>query len=710
MEKMSKGNISGVMQRAPFPSTRKLLSAVVVAAMATGTVAAEEQVESLDTIRVLGAAEAGFNVALTDDLIEARQAADLEDLLRHDPSITVGGGAPVAQKVYVRGLEDTLLNVTIDGATQAGYLYHHQGRIHVEPELIKNIVIKPGAGNAADGAGALGGAIHFNLKDAQDMLREGETAGAIVKSGISSNNQAWKKHVSAYGMLSEDIGLLVSLSHHKSNDNYEDGNGDEVDQTEQLQKDVRVNLSGYLNDENHFSLSYENYEDEGRRYSRPNMGDLGFHPVYLNVPTDQRTDREAVTLSHEYNPADQRINLSSTLYYTDSAIEKRGDAWRVAPGDPRTTTALFGGAVAFGDVYGGNWHGGGVKSLGLDIRNISLVGEHTFEYGFEYRKDEAYLLNSINPFTDEETKIHALFLQSDLQLSDTVWLSAGARYDSYDYSDNKGVNISDEAISPNATLGFDVTDQLELSVGYAKAFKGVSSPEVFFLENGGLFDFGGTLSSYTGADTIVGGAAAGALKGEEADNIEIGFKYDAGGFAASGEIYRQTIRNTQFIDGGSWSRYSYIDDVEVRGYALRTAYHWDSLSLNAGVAHSKPELGDAPLHSSNMGLGTAYGRTWTLGLEYDLSADILLGWDARYVEKLTFVPAGQDQKEGYSVHDIFAQWQPNDDLKLGMAVNNLFNKFYYDQGSFYTNQPRTANPVGLPEPGRDIKLYFSYQF
>ncbi len=676
------------------PCKRTLLSLTIIALASAGSAVAEEDkdVLELNTIRVLGEGSEGYNVALTADMIEARQASDLEDLFRFDPSITVGGGAPIAQKIYVRGLEDTLLNVTIDGATQAGYLYHHQGRVSIEPELIKDIVIKPGAGNAADGAGALGGAIHFNLKDAKDMLRGDETGGVLVKSSVNGNNQGWKKHISAYQLLNDDVGLLASFTENESQEDYKDGRGDRVDETEQFQQDIRLKLSGDFAEDHYFSMSYEDYLDEGVRYSRPNMGAL-FHPAYENAAVDQKTDRESWIGNYKYNPQNDWIDLSTTVYYNDSSIEKRGDRWA----DPFPT---------FVDVYNGEWHGGGVESIGFDLRNTSVVDDHSFEYGVEYREDNAYLINPLNPFNHEETDVFALFLQADVALSDAVRLSTGARYDDYDYTDNGGTNIADSKISPNATLSVEVTDGLELSVGYAKAFKGVSSPEVFYLEDGR--SGGSFLSSYTGADTMVGDFAAGELKAEESDNLELAFKYDAGDFAASGELYRQKIKNAQTIDS-SWNRYSYLDDVEVTGYALRVAYYFDELIVNAGVSHSKPELNGEPLSSGDMGLGTSYGRTWVLGFEYDFSDSVMLGWDARFVERLTDVQDGQGEKAGYAVHDFFAEWKPNDDLSVGFAVNNVFDKFFYDQGTYFSRDSGT-DPYGLPEPGRELNLYASYQF
>ena len=98
------------------------------------------------------------------------QAADKAGLLSNESMVAVGGGSPVAQKIYVRDFEDTLLNVSVDGAPQAGELYHHQGRVQVEPEILKAIELEAGAGPATSGAGALTGALKLTTKDAEDLL------------------------------------------------------------------------------------------------------------------------------------------------------------------------------------------------------------------------------------------------------------------------------------------------------------------------------------------------------------------------------------------------------------------------------------------------------------------------------------------------------------------------------------------------------------
>ena len=672
-----------------------MVSILVASTLGFSYIAHAEEAIMLDTIKVLGAPEKGFNVAMTDDMIEKTQASSLQDLFSHEPSITVGGGLPVAQKVYVRGLEDTLLNVTIDGATQAGYIYHHQGRINVEPELIKEIIVKAGAGNATDGAGALGGAIHIKLKDAKDFVRDGQRVGALVKTAYHSNNDMWKKHISVYGMLTEDFGVLASFTANDSSDNYEDGNGDEVKYSKIDQQDVRIKLSGDIADGHYLSLSYEDYDDDGIRYARANMGSL-VHPVYPNIPVQQETHRESWVANYGFNPDSDLIDLSATVYFNDSYLTKKGDEYAIFAGPPPWATK---------DFYDGKRHGGGVESTGLDLRNTSIIGDHSITYGVEYREDEAYVKNSIVAgIKDEETDVFALYAQTELVLNDRFDLSAGLRYDDYDYEDNHGYKIQDNKISPNATLSFAATPQLELHAGYAKAFKGVSSPEAWFIE---FPNWPAGLTSYAGADIVADGV--GELKAEESDNIEIGFKYEGNNFAASGEVFRQTVKNSQIAEASKATRYSYLDDVKSTGYALRLAYFWDEITANIGVSETKPKLGNEPLGSGNMAIGTAYGRTWTTGLEYSPAFNLTMGWNARFVEELDFVQSGQDNKASYGVHDVYLQWSPKDRMTVGLSVSNIFDKNYYDQGTFYT-QSDTSTPIGLPEPGRDVRVSFSYEF
>ena len=207
----------------------------------------KEQARQLDTVTVIGQREPG-NFAIDAGEIDLTQASNLGDVLSNQSGVAVGGGSPVAQKVYVRGFEDTLLNVSIDGAQQPAELYHHQARVQIEPEFIKSIELDAGAGTATQGAGALTGAMKVTTRNAFDMLqrygREGRDVGFLIKGAAGSNGADSAKGVlAAYARLGDNLGVLAThVRQHGGN--YDDGNGDRVSPTGYDHERSQLRLNG----------------------------------------------------------------------------------------------------------------------------------------------------------------------------------------------------------------------------------------------------------------------------------------------------------------------------------------------------------------------------------------------------------------------------------------------------------------------------------
>ena len=129
--------------------------------------------------------------AITGHAISLEQAgrtlaSDVSDLFSATPSVTVSGGGRNAQRIYLRGIEGSNLNITIDGARQGRSLFQHRGNISgLDPDLLKQVFVQSGT-DADSGPGALGGSIRFETVDAQDLLLGNQTTGARIKTGYSS--------------------------------------------------------------------------------------------------------------------------------------------------------------------------------------------------------------------------------------------------------------------------------------------------------------------------------------------------------------------------------------------------------------------------------------------------------------------------------------------------------------------------------------------
>ncbi|MEI8607796.1 TonB-dependent receptor plug domain-containing protein [Enterovibrio sp. Hal110] len=224
-----------------------------------------------ETVVVTGNPLQAADVTIDASQLEKSQASDLNDIFRTSSEVSVGGGTDYSQKVYVRGLEDTMLNVTIDGAVQAGSLFHHQGSLFIEPELLEQVDVSAGAGRATDGAGALGGAIKMKTKDPRKLIEAGDQFGGRVKTTYSDNTDGFKTTATGYGALSDKVTVLASLGY-TDQDDYEDGNGDTVEYTGFRNKFGFAKIVGELSDAQTLTFSYERKEDDATRYARPHMG------------------------------------------------------------------------------------------------------------------------------------------------------------------------------------------------------------------------------------------------------------------------------------------------------------------------------------------------------------------------------------------------------------------------------------------------------
>lgn len=635
---------------------RNPLWLAIVLLSASSTALAQDTPHQLDTLQVTAERTSESDRTVDSEELDRRQATDLQDIFADMPDVAVGGGAPAAQKVYVRGLEDTMLNVTVDGATQSGYLFHHQGRLLVEPELLKQVDVVAGAGEATNGPGALGGAIRFVTKDPEDLLRPGQNFGALLKGGYFSNTDGYKASTSLYGRLTDNWSALATLTQTDHGD-YQDANGNTQPYTTSERFTGFGKLVGHLTDEQRVQLSYERSEDEAYRLHRPH-----WRPSVRNAPTDQEVIRETVTGNYGFtSSANDWLDLDLTLYHTEASLEHIDGP--------------------FGDYIGA------MQSHGGDLRNRSQVGDLTLTYGVDYRKDEASLRSPLYGTDREEGSVVGLYLQNHYQLTERLRLSAGARHDWFELDEHlTGNSFSESGWSPNLGLRFDATEQLTLHGGWARAIRGTQVKELFVLDY------------YRNAED---------RKEEVAENVELGATYRHGNLYLAAEVFETRIDDV--VGQVAPSTLGNLGELKTRGFNARIGYDWDRLDASLAYSRARPKLDGVPLSDDDMAIGTSIGDTWVANVNFQATNDIDLGWTGRFAERLTDVADGYPEKAGYGVNDIYASWRPlaGDQLTLSLRVNNVFDKQYFDHAS-YGDAGDIAH--GLPDPGRDFRLSATYRF
>ncbi|MDZ7855799.1 TonB-dependent receptor [Sphaerotilus sp.] len=605
---------------------------------------------------------------VTADALARYAAGDLEDVFAKQPEMAVGGGHAIAQKIYLRGIEDTLLNITVDGAPQAGQTFHHSARVQLEPELLKRVEALGGTGDATAGPGALGGVLRFVTKDPLDLLRAGERAGALLKAEYFSNGEGHKAFGSVFGRLTDDWSLLAALTRQDRKD-YDDGAGQPVAATGSQQQFDFVKLMGQIGRDQTLRLSHERHGDEGIRSQRPQWVVSSFNRAY---PIE--SERATWNLNYAWQPDGGLIDLALNLFDTDIVLDQN---------------ARFG-------PYRGR-----VESRGLDLRNTSRfpasAGTHEITYGVDRRSDRITLGPDSAPETDiERGTVTGLYAQGRFMLTPQTQLGAGARYDRYALTDPNGQQLKDSGFSPNLSLRHALTPQLTLLAGHARALRGPGVREAFKLD---------------------GIAYDPQLKAEKARTSELGFEYASGAWRFNGKAYDTVIADAINDPVGRPTLWLNVGDVKSRGALLHSTYTWQNLSVGAGLHHNRATLNGARLNGyEHYGLGISQGNTLTTSADWRVTPQIDLGWLGRYVQRIAALQTGEGtvRKPGYGVNDVYARWRSGADERVvvSLVVKNLFDKNYLDHGSNEDFQaiPDFAGVVGAREPGREIRLGVALRF
>ncbi|MGY0313792.1 TonB-dependent receptor [Alteromonas macleodii] len=680
---------------------KKLVLASAVCTLSSPVVFAQslenqnEETKSIERVAVVGAAT---NLSITAEDIEQFQANDLADVFRESPSVSVGGSVGVAQKIFIRGLEDAYLNVTVDGAQQTSTLFHHIGRVTLDPDLLKQIDVQAGAGEATSGPGAIGGSIRFKTKDAQDLLRGDEQFGGRVKASYFSN-EGTRYSGSLYGKLSDSWGLLGYYST-VDRDNFEDGDGNEVLGTAADQDLMFLKASGYIADNQYLSISAEQRDEEGEFSARPNWVVLEGAPLY---PSEAERDTYVANYRFDHSAL---VFLEATAYQTSSSFR--------------------GGRFDFlSDI----------DTYGFDIRNTTDISNHVFTYGIDYRKDEVESGPGVGPVQNaEEGSVMGIYAQAHSNITPELLLSYGVRYDDFDFQqqilidDYYGTPVTDEPsglddneLSFNVGLEYQLTEAWTLGLGYAEAARGKQIGDGFTLDE----------YLYDGEDVPV---VASDVVPETVTNIEASIEYSANNLNARLSAYESTIDDVLFSGYQGNSVFNNIGDLESSGVEFNLAYRWDSVDVYFGFSSvdvelmPREDLYSVPYNSIDIngyefvGLGNSRGDTWVLGADYTITADISVGFNITMVDDINIDTLHQALENGwtdslyslnkadYTLVDIYGEWEVTNDLRLNLAVTNLFDEAYIDHSSVGDYSEVFPSVIGPQEAGRDIRLSVTYDF
>ena len=169
------------------------------------------------------AADRGNSHYVADAELERARMGDLKDLFAGIARVSVGGAIPVAQKIFVNGIDMLNLAVTVDGVSQNNRIFHHASANAFDPGLMKSVRVDAGAAAADAGPHALAGAVVMETVDAADLLAPGQAIGGNARLSFTSNGQTLARSATLTGRFNG----LEWLAYGKlaTGDDFETGGG-----------------------------------------------------------------------------------------------------------------------------------------------------------------------------------------------------------------------------------------------------------------------------------------------------------------------------------------------------------------------------------------------------------------------------------------------------------------------------------------------------
>lgn len=646
--------------------------------------AAADGATELEQITVDGVREGGVTdvpaaVSSADsEVIQDRFASSVTQVLRATAgTFTREPADQPGVTVNIRGMQGMgRVNSMIDGVPQtfrnlSGHNGTFDNMLYVEQNMLVGVDVTRGAVSGAEGMGTLAGAANFRTLDVDDVLLPGKDYGVMTTLRAGTNGFDYARLLagaSRMEMGEGEIGIVGALSDTKRSP-YENGDGILYTKGgDQHPKSglVKVNI---LPDSDHkLSLGGVWYTNEFL------PGSSGYNWL---------VDNQTYTAKYSYQPGSDLIDFSANAYLN-------------------ITDLVFDGTNGTSTVFDGRE--GTNTTTGFDLSNRMRfdLGDETelkLFYGAAYSHDEYDgndkrganangTLVKAGPF-GEATVSHGIFD-----------VTGGLRYD---YWSLEGVSGSDAPgmagcapkgvpcpitrsggdLNPKATIAARPLDWLQPYVTYAHTTRPPTASEAFYP---GGHNFDGSLQPINNNPNLVP---------EQSRGWEFGVNLTAGDLITGGDqawlkasYFRNRITDyiTYRVDKDGSARWVNVDGATVmQGVEIEGGYdsgrYFAAFSLTVADTE-QPEAYIAGYGNDTGQLPDDFA-TIDLGMRFFEEA-LTVGGRMRYVGESRQAygnAASALHLDDYTLFDLHAAWQINENAKIFMNIENVFDRSYRQANS-----------------------------
>ncbi|TDR42534.1 hemoglobin/transferrin/lactoferrin receptor protein [Tahibacter aquaticus] len=781
----------------PHPvCTRSLLALAVAASLAASTSPAAAlagpepgpAASALTTVHVEADVAKAQSATNNVKLIGARQlddenAQNFDDAVRYIPGVSVIDiGRFGANGFTIRGLESDRVAITVDGlglgdsldpASYQPYDFFRSTRGGVDIDALKSVEIIKGADSITAGSGSLGGAVVLVTKDAADYLADtGNDTFASVKAGYSSDSE----ETLASATLANRSGRVESLLVLTRREGHERASFDDApaqtgpgrrtpDPLTRTSDNLLAKVDFVLGDAHRLGLIAEIADSTVDSEALSRL-DASYH---VRTGHD-KSDRDRYGVKYEWK-AGNRLFDTVEWRYDQQKQDSSG-----------LTYMLFNSSTCPQSVRPCDRTEDRYYRQQLDATNIhfdkvfdSGGTRHTLLYGAGYQVRDADFSSVDTRYVGQTGQVTLVEVDPDFVPKTDVsnWnlyareriaiaggrfgLSAGLRYDNYDYKPRPDTHYQD----PSGTVGdvsfavptwqlgadFKIAPEHTLWAQIGRGFRAPTVEDLYYATSTtpGIVDA-------TGQEVDLWDSVANPdLQAEKSLNTEIGWRWQGDGHLLGVSVYRDRYSN--FIEyvtrvrnpgtgyrvcnaAGTTCTVEYGDEyttpanagrvivtgVELEGrwllnrdLSLRFAY-----SYNEGEKQNGDPLASIVPASGVLGLRyDAPSRRWNLTGNLTHSAAKQRGDAVETAANGTVTPSSAYLSDRFTVLDILASVYLTEKLKFNAGIYNLLDEEYFrwQRVRFVTNGSggvrggvRGDGIDRYSEPGRNVRVSLAYAF
>ena len=631
-------------------------------------------------------------IVITEEEIQKTGASTLDKILEKVPSINAQYGrfphpsASSKASISLRGMGANGTLILVDGKRLSGETESPYEMTRITASMIERIEIVKGSMSTLYGSDAIGGVINIITKKIDKNV-----STLDLKYGSNGDGDAVNKNVNFTNAGSVDkLRYKINTSiddttPYKVNKSYTqqainpssgaDLNGNSLDnisgnydvtyKDEATVKTIGTRLEYDFSDNftAGLDLSYFTEDREGQYLGNTSATSGG---LITNTPVNSEDKNRRIDISSDFKYLiNDDLSMNTKVYR--SYYKKRNYT------DPLT----FDGAT--NTKFSANVT---IDTLESDLTYI-LNDSNIITTGLEYRK-ETRDSGAINPdassseFITKVVNYKSLFIQDEIEISDTLNAIVGTRYDNISNADNK--------ITLQAGLVKEIAEDTSIRANYAQGYR---TPDIAELYVVSMYYKGAKRYGSEVINTIK--TESYDLKPEQSQTFELSLSNKYENLSSVFTIFNNKVKDkidlVSYNDSSSSTKYytsENIDQVDIKGAEVSFDYDLNKdidLGLNATYLKTEDE-------STGKELTYTPDISASFSVNYKITNDLNTNLMLRYIGEQYSNSTNTEQTNNYTLVDLGAQYQINKNIEYYLGVDNIFNKEVDEEigtnvGSYY---------------------------